>query len=131
MLIVLSTEHTYAYFVKEQGRWKFALLPTYLKKVRDDMNFLGEAIKDYYTDNKRLPSSLSQLVSPIAYINSIPPDTFNDKGDSYVYTTVENIYEIYSFGPDGDDDLGIIKYEYDRNKNPISDGDIVRSIIAP
>ena len=75
----------------------------------------------YLQDNKKLPDTLSQLVP--AYIENIPLDPFNDRGNSYIYTPAENTFQIYSFGPDSKSDFGLISYNLE--KGPVSDGDII------
>lgn len=54
----------------------------------------------------------------------LPVDLFNDKEESYRYVKGQNEnFIIYSFGPDSDDDSGIIEYDY--NKGLLSNGDFI------
>ena len=87
------------------------------------MRILVKAIRSYYTDNRLFPQDVSQLTYPIAYIETIPQDPFNDQGKPYVYITNGVTCRVYSLGPDSDDDFGNITYD-PKNGN-ISNGDIV------
>ena len=110
------------YYIRENGVWKFnGRIKAYVDKVKRDMINLSALIEKYYRDKGVVPKELSQL-TPV-YIKKIPPDLFNDKSEPYIYTSTENTWELYSFGPDADDDFGLT--EYDLQKGPLSDGDIV------
>lgn len=110
------------YLIKEGGKWKIAKFGVYIKKAEEDMQRLCDAIKAYYGDNRKLPTQLAELVSPVAYIETLPQDPFNDEGGFYVYTSAGDIWELYSFGPDSDDDLGLTRV---KNMRHMSDGDLV------
>lgn len=116
------------YLIKEDGEWKFARMALYLKKVKEDIEFLGEEIQDYYRENQKLPQTLSDLLKPTPYISYIPLDLFNDNEAPYVYKVIaKTTCRIYSLGPDSDDDLGETVYqEPEEGSLSISDGDIVK-----
>ena len=110
------------YLIKEGGRWKVAKFKAYTEKAVKDMQRLCDAIKAYYGDNRELPTQLAELLSPVTYIEALPQDPFNDEGGSYVYTSSGDIWELYSLGPDSDDDLGLTRV---KNMRHMSDGDLI------
>ena len=110
------------YLIKEGGRWKVTRFSVYAKKAEKDMRRLCEAIKAYYEDNGELPTQLTELVNPIAYIEAIPQDVYSDEAGPYAYTPVRDSWELYSFGPDSDDDLGLIRV---KKRGHMSDGDLI------
>lgn len=110
------------YLIKQDGKWKIGLPGFYFEKIEADTEILRRAIENYYIDNKRLPYILSELISPVSYIKSIPSDPFNERSEPYVYTVAGNEWELYSYGPDGDDDLGIKECGL---RGPLCDGDII------
>lgn len=109
------------YMLKEDGEWKFdGPFKNRLKFVKKNLETLNNAIKKYYSDNKSLPSDLSQLVPN--YIPALPVDPFNENGPFTYKIRSDTIWIIYSFGPNMKDDLGMV---YDPNNGILSDGDIV------
>ncbi|MFH1440444.1 MAG: hypothetical protein ABIH18_00145 [Candidatus Omnitrophota bacterium] len=113
------------YVFPEDEKWKIGAFEHVFKHTKEDLEKLKDSIKQFYKKNGKLPKSLSEL-SP-EYIAILPVDLFNDKEESYRYLKGQNgNFIIYSFGPDSDDDLGIVEYDY--NKGLLSNGDfIIRS----
>lgn len=110
------------YLVDGEEGWKFVNVQAYNKKVLKDLEFLAEAINNYYADNDVFPDDLTYLAP--AYIDSIPIDPFTDEGKPYIYKIIDDKPEIYSVGPDGEDDLGEVEYVFD--EDIVSDGDIIK-----
>ncbi len=111
------------YFIKEDGGWKFADISRYFTWVKQDIDSLGKAIKDYYQINKKLPNTLSDLNIFISL------DLFNDNNEPYVYKIIGGTKCIlYSFGPNSKDDNGTPEIDWTgKNITPLTDGDIVWS----
>lgn len=115
------------YFIKEDGVWKDARLKLYILKAEQDLDSIAKAIGDYYKDNKKLPQTLNELLTPRPYMSVIPVDPFSDNGAPYVYKVInENNCRIYSIGPDSEDDGGEKVYEPKFGLPTITDGDIIK-----
>jgi hypothetical protein len=111
------------YVFLKDGRWKVGCFEHLFRHTKRDLEKLKGIIIHYYKENKRLPEKLSELIPD--YIKELPLDLFNDKMESYRYMKREDKdFIIYSFGPDSDDDLGKIKYDYYKN-GLLSNGDII------
>ena len=110
------------YLIKEGEKWKIARVFVYIEKAEKDMRRLCGAIEAYYENKGELPTRLAELVNPVAYIKAIPQDPFDDDGGPYAYTPVGDFWELYSLGPDSDDDLGLTRVKSMRH---MSDGDLV------
>lgn len=110
------------YIFPEDGEWKIGYFEHVLKHTKEDLERLKDSIKQFYNKNGKLPENLSEL-SP-EYITILPIDLFNDKEETYHYVKGQNEnFIIYSFGPDSDDDLGIVEYDY--NNGLLSNGDFI------
>lgn len=90
------------------------------RKRRDiykDLQVISEAIENYHRLKGIYPPTLNDLG-----LNSTE-DRYSKSGESYIYKIINGKVLLYSRGPDGDDDLGIVKYN--RNEGGQSNGDIV------
>lgn len=116
-----------SYVIATPDGWKIYQLNAMLDTVKYELNLLKKAIESYYSDNIQLPSSLDDLIAPIEYIKQIPLDPLRDSyGEPYAYIATADSCKIYSFGPDGNDDSGLIEYE--PKDGFTGDGDIVLNI---
>jgi len=74
----------------------------------------GKALEAFYADNKQYPGILEELLLPVPYLKSLPLDPFvvedRTKLQYYVNET-RNGYILYSVGPDGKDQGGILIYD--------------------
>lgn len=115
------------YLIKEDGEWKTANFLAYAKRVKEDLEVLGKAIKDYYAVTQELPEILYDLLGlKSTKLNNIPLDLFNDDNEHYVYKIInKNTYKLYSLGPDSDDDQGMV--EWKSGVYEIGDGDIIKT----
>lgn len=122
--IATQSKNTGFYFIKEGGKWKFAVIPIYIGKVKNNLEVLRKAIREYYAENRKMPKTLSELLSPVPYVNNIPYDIFNDANTPYAYKVItKDECLLYSLGPDSDDDQGAV--QYDSVNGLISNGDII------
>ena len=78
---------------------------------------IQSAINLYHLQKKKYPDSLDDLKE---YLDQIPPDPFTDK--PYLLGHEKEKVFVYSVGPDGKDDKGLITY--DPTNGTISAGDI-------
>jgi len=94
-----------------------------------ELTRIGQAIDAYYLTNRSMPAALSNLTTPIAYLESMPEDLFaRPKPLRYVYDrSVEQVW-LYSVGPDKLDQGGQVhaRGRYGANETP--KGDIVLAI---
>lgn len=110
------------YMIHEDGKWKVGCFKLIFMHAKTDLERLNDAIVHYNEKKKRLPAELSVLTPE--YIEELPSDLFNDKMEPYRYAKeVNGNYIIYSFGPDSDDDLGMVEYDYE--KGLFNNGDII------
>jgi hypothetical protein len=97
------------------------------------------ASMSYYQDNQALPSSIDDLIEPKQYLRS-PESWWDGFAPLRSYIIVRRLQPlhfllfgrhliIYSFGPDGRDDHGAIRY--DPTNGLVSKGDIIGSIELP
>lgn len=122
VVVMLTTNENGIYYEKEDGVWRNGgEVGEYTRKAAADMNKLSSLIEKYYQDNGNVPKELSKLIP--FYIEDLPPDLFNDKREPYRYISRKDSWSLYSFGPDGEDDSGII--EYNSKNGILSDGDIL------
>jgi type II secretion system protein G len=132
-------------FLEAQTRAKVA-------RIHADMRSLATALEAYRVDNNAYPPSANppdwmpdtqtwRLTTPIAYITSVPKDTFAFKpaemllggpfgvfGDYIHYVdqaALDQYWLLFSYGPDGD--LEFEEVHYDPTNGTVSSGDIYRS----
>jgi hypothetical protein len=72
------------------------------------------ALHCYYLEHGRFPPALTEVVPE--YLEAVPSDPFGD--GPLVYRPRGDGYDLYSVGPDGDDDGGVIA---ESNVDPVSD----------
>ncbi|MFH0795011.1 MAG: zf-HC2 domain-containing protein [bacterium] len=88
----------------------------------------GSALEAYNVDNKgRYPDTLSDLVSPVRYLEEVPKDPYASAVNAeiqYSVTSDRDSYVLYSVGLDGRDNMGVIAY--DPTNGVISAGDLIR-----
>jgi prepilin-type N-terminal cleavage/methylation domain-containing protein len=132
-------------FLEAQTRAKVA-------RVETDMRSVAVALEAYRVDHNGYPPSANPpdwqpdtqtwlLTTPIAYITSIPRDTFVYRPPdmllggpygvfgSYLHyvdqSALDQYWLLFSYGPDGDMEFG--ETHYDPTNGTVSDGDIYRS----
>jgi type II secretion system protein G len=132
-------------FLEAQMRAKVA-------RVETDMRTLAVALEAYRVDEDQYPPSANppswqpetqtwRLTTPVAYVTSIPRDTFAYRPSSmllggpfgvfgsYLHYVDEAVLDqywlLFSYGPDGDMEYG--ELHYDPTNGTVSDGDIYRS----
>lgn len=121
-------------------------------KVLNDQRIMASALELYRTDNRKYPPALNpflnpsavtqtwRLTTPIAYIETVPKDTFfqptelpplggpfGPAGEFLHYIAdpvVTEAWLVWSYGPDGDMEFDQI--EYDPTNGTLSNGDIYR-----
>lgn len=143
-----------------------------ISRARSDMRSIATAIECYYVDNNTYPAwtlepglsvnpavpgappvpsfrrftsqgSAFTLTTPIAYMTSLPQDSFQEtEGATYGYYSIRGAsgasWILFSPGPDGDFDLPwkqfqpgggalLAPFTYDPTNGTVSDGDIWRS----
>lgn len=97
----------------------------YVRTLKD-LKSTQTALESYHVDNNRYPEILQELISPVKYISSVPRDPLFENGSEYLkyYAIPEkDAYVIYSVGPDGIDDSGLVIY--DPTNGTSSKGDLV------
>ena len=102
-------------------------LESKIKAANNRLDMTVAALKAYRNDNMKYPPYLDALVSPVSYLGVVPVDPLSENGtDSLKYIPINNQdgYMIYSVGPDGVDDKGLVNYY--ENNGLRSTGDIVR-----
>lgn len=110
------------YVFPEDGKWKIGSFEHVFKHTTGELGKLKDSIKQFYEKNGRLPDSLIELVPEC--IEALPVDLFNDKEEPFYYIKNDDIdFKVYSFGPDGKDDLGIVEYSYENGL--LSEGDMI------
>ena len=84
---------------------------------------LAAAVKLFYLENNKLPSSLEDLKPK--YLEGVPKDYFNG-GKDYHYQTQNNGFLLYGVGPDQEDQDGQVEYSYDGKGDALKiKGDII------
>ena len=78
---------------------------SYRCKAKQDALIVTVAIMRYKLAHGETPDELDQLVQT-GYLNCLPLDPYSDA--PFVYKKVDSDFLLYSFGPDFDDDGGII-----------------------
>lgn len=126
--LVLADVFNSVYMSRENGMWKFSgKITSNIYYVNADIRRLAKAIDCYRDSYGDFPSALIHLIPN--FIKELPIDFFNPKGNPYTYVNRGSYYEIYSFGPDMDNDKGLISY--DIATGILSDGDIVYDSSSP
>jgi hypothetical protein len=95
-------------------------------RAQDNLRSTQTALEAYHVDNNRYPDILQELVSPVAYLTSVPRDPLFENGTKnlqYYAIPEKDAYVLYSVGPDGLDDSGIVIY--DPTNGTTSRGDLV------
>jgi len=116
-----------------------------VSRVRSDARSLATAIEAYYIDNNAYPHRIDILwQGPIKYIHTGFEDPYSKTGANLQYLSGEQIYErvreavpvpldksmfenywlVYSLGPDGVDQGGMVIY--DPTNGTVSTGDVIR-----
>lgn len=98
-----------------------------VSRARTDMRSLATAIEAYNVKTKTYPPALQPyLVSPVAFITSIPADPFSPGGDPYHYwlDPATGRWIVWSVGPDQTDNRTAVVY--DPSNGTVSAGDIPR-----
>jgi hypothetical protein len=100
-------------------------LDTQLLVAEARLEAMQTAVEAYKADNDEYPEYPEQLLHPLAYISEVPIDPFSPDGEKMIYDVNQSqgTYVIYSIGPDGEDDLGLKKY--DMSQGLRSEGDLV------
>jgi len=100
------------------GPWLFGkIIPAKITAVNCQFEKISGAIENYHDSYKNYPERLEDLD-----LDCIK-DPFSDSGEHYIYKMNNGEILLYSRGPDGDDDQGLV--EYDCNKGEKSNGDII------
>jgi hypothetical protein len=92
----------------------------------DNLKSTQTCLESYHVDNNRYPEILQELISPVQYISSVPRDPLFENGSvplNYYSFQEKDAYILYSVGPDGVDDSGIVTY--DPSNGTSSKGDLV------
>ncbi|MBN1901454.1 zf-HC2 domain-containing protein [Candidatus Sumerlaeota bacterium] len=95
-------------------------------RAQDNLKSTQAALEAYHVDNNRYPDILAELVSPVAYLTSVPTDPLSGNGSmklQYYVIEGKDACVLYSAGPDGVDDSGIVVYDPTNGTN--SKGDLV------
>lgn len=95
-------------------------------RSKADLRTMAVALESYFVDNNRYPDegNLGVLTTPIAYITSLPSDTFATGQKLKYKKTGDNDWIMYSVGPDMQDNNA--DTIYDPTNGTISIGDIIR-----
>ncbi len=111
-----------AYMSFEDGYWKFngGIYKDLVRTLRD-LAQIDKGIRGYYTEHRALPAALDEIAPN--FIKELPQDRFQPDKKPYVYSKSGTSWKVYSFGPDQDDDSGLI--ECNVEKDTIDNGDIV------
>ena len=70
---------------------------------------LAAALELYYLDNSEYPQQLEQLTPRL--MRSLPVDPFSGKAFRYKVLGESILYRLWSIGPDGQDDGGVLLYD--------------------
>jgi len=91
-----------------------------------------EAALSWGQEHNAWPSSMDDLTSPMRYLREIPADPYGGEGAKISIGAGENPGElaIYSVGPDGDDDFGLLALRGIIPEGAQVDGDIVKVLTA-
>ena len=73
-----------------------------IARAKSEIRNLAVGLECYYVDHACYPPNLSMLVSPVAYIPSVPEDPYGDTKSlpSYDYAYSKDYWVLRSFGPD-------------------------------
>ncbi len=85
--------------------------------VLTNLESICSALDRYYADHQSHPESLEDLTILLTI------DIFNREGTTYNYRRIDDGWNVYSYGPDEDDDNGNI--EYDLTAGYEGNGDII------
>ena len=102
------------------------------KKVlaqRADLGMLEGAVESYFQRHQALPENLNQLVGPETNLSKVPEDKFAPgRQVSYLFSADKQTATIYSVGPDGKDDKGLVGMSGSVGKGEIPKGDILKQV---
>ncbi|MCX7047224.1 MAG: DUF4190 domain-containing protein [Candidatus Sumerlaeota bacterium] len=120
-------------------------------RAQADLRVLSVALEAYYVDANAYPDRLSQLTTPVAYMNSLQKDPFDSgagMSNAYSYSSVmiggKSFWVVWSPGPDNQPNLRpqdvagysatekslknqLLKRSYDPTNGTRSPGDIIRT----
>ena len=99
-----------------------------VNQVNADLRSLHTALEAYKVDYNDYPVKFPSLTTPIAYLTKIFEDPFIEGGAwmKMAFTPDYKAIYIYSVGPDGIDQKGLVPY--DPSNGTLSSGDIMRTI---
>lgn len=98
-----------------------------VSQAKSALRSVHVALETYFVDHNEYPLHLEALTTPIAYLSNLPEDPF--AGGRTVQWGISQPDEdllLWTVGPDGVDDRGIVNY--DPTNGTISSGDIVRVV---
>jgi type II secretory pathway pseudopilin PulG len=93
------------------------------ERARAQISVIAAAIQAYEADTGQFPPTLLSLLNPSPYLPQIPVDPFAASNQPISYSRADGACQLYSLGPDGFDDRGLLVY--DPTNGAESDGDIL------